>query len=101
MVDGKSPKASILRYHVGMRQQARSIQYTIRGIPPEVDSALRRKAQQRKQSLNQVIVDELAMATGGRKPRADFSDLVGQWTADPAFDEVLSAQRQIDPDKWK
>jgi len=84
-----------------MRQQPRSIQYTIRGIPREVDSALRRKAAQRKQSLNQFIVDELTMATGGRRLRADFSDLVGRWTADPAFDEILSAQRQIDPDKWK
>jgi hypothetical protein len=33
--------------------------------------------------------------------RADFSDLVGQWTADPAFDEIIAAQRQIDWDKWK
>jgi hypothetical protein len=37
----------------------------------------------------------------GQKRRADFSDLVGRWTSDPAFDEVLAAQRQIDPDKWK
>ena len=84
-----------------MRQQSRSIQYTIRGIPPEVDCALRRKAEQRKQSLNQFIVDELTMATGGHRCRADFSDLVGRWTPDPAFDKILSAQRQIDPDKWK
>jgi hypothetical protein len=83
-----------------MRRQSRPIQYTIRGIPPEVDSALRRKASQRKQSLNRFIVDELTVATGGNRPRADFSDLVGRWTADPAFDEILSAQRQIDPDKW-
>lgn len=98
---GRVAHACILRYHVGMRRQAQFIQYTIRGIPPEVDSALRRKAGQRKQSLNQFIIDELTMATGGHRPRADFSDLVGQWTADPAFDEIVSAQRQIDPDKWK
>jgi len=84
-----------------MRRQPRSIQYTILGIPPEVDSALRGKAAQRKQSLNRVIVDELTMAAGGHRRRADFSNLVGRWTADPAFDGILAAQRKIDPDKRK
>ena len=93
--------ACIFCYRVGTRQQPRAIQYTVRGIPPEVDSALRGTAAQRQQSLNQFIVDELTMATGGHRRRADFSDLVGRWTADPAFDEILAAQRQIDPDKWK
>lgn len=59
-----------------------------------------RKAAQRKQSLNQVILDELTQATVGRKVRADFSDLVGRWTPDPAFDEIVAAQRQIDQDQW-
>jgi hypothetical protein len=77
------------------------IQYTVRGVPPEVDRALRRKATQRQQSLNQLIVDELTLATVGNRQRADFSDLVGQWTPDSAFDEILAAQRQIDWDKWK
>jgi plasmid stability protein len=84
-----------------MSPQSRSIQYTIRGIPAEVDSALRRRAAQCKQSLNRFIVDELTIATGGHRRRADFSDLVSRWTADSAFDEILVAQRQIDPDKWK
>jgi hypothetical protein len=84
-----------------MKKQARSLQYTIRGVPPEVDRALRRKATHRSQSLNQVIVDELTAATVGFRQRADFSDVVGQWTPDPAFDEILATQRQIDPDKWK
>ena len=84
-----------------MKQQARPIQYTIRGIPREVDRVLRQKAAQRKQSLNQVILDELTVATVGGQQRADFSDLVGRWTPDPAFDEILAAQRQIDWDKWR
>jgi hypothetical protein len=81
--------------------QAESIQYTIRGVPREVDRVLRRKAAQRKQSLNQVILDELTVATVGRKRLADFADLLGRWTPDPAFDEIVAAQRQIDPEKWK
>ena len=82
-----------------MKQGSDSIQYTIRGIPYEVDRILRQKAARRKQSLNKVVVEELTTAAQGRK--ADFSDLVGQWTPDPAFDEILAAQRQIDADKWK
>jgi hypothetical protein len=62
---------------------------------------LRQKAARRHQSLNQVILDELVEATIGRKARADFSDLVGRLTPDPAFDEILAAQRQIDWDRWR
>jgi len=84
-----------------MAKPADPIQYTIRGIPPEVDRLIRRKAARTKQSINQVILDELTRATIGRPSRADFSDLVGRWTPDPAFDEIVAAQRQVDWDKWK
>jgi hypothetical protein len=84
-----------------MKQQAESIQYTIRGIPPEVDRVLRQKAARRKQSLNRVILEELTQAAIGGNRRADFSDIVGRWTPDPAFDEIMAAQRQIDQDRWK
>ena len=84
-----------------MKEQARDIQYTIRGIPPEVDRALRRKAAQRRLSLNRIIVEELTAGTTGVRKRADFSDVAGRWTPDPAFDEIIASQRQIDPDKWK
>jgi len=77
-----------------------SVHYTIRGVPPEVDLALRRKAAQRKQSLNRVILDELAKALVGRVVKADFSEFVGQWTADPGFDEIVASQRQVDLEKW-
>jgi hypothetical protein len=81
--------------------QEQTMQYTIRGIPPEVDRVLRKRATQLKLSLNQVVVNELTRATIGRPRKSDFSGLVGQWTPDPAFDEVIAAQRQIDWDKWK
>lgn len=84
-----------------MAKQADPIQYTIRGIPREVDRVLRKKAGERKSSLNQIVVDELTVATIGRRQRADFSDLVGRWTADPGFDEIIASQRRIDPEKWK
>jgi len=84
-----------------MHRQARDVQYTVRGIPTEVDRALRRKAAQRRQGLNQIIIDELTAATTGVRKRAEFHDVVGQWTPDPEFDEIRASQRQIDPDKWK
>jgi hypothetical protein len=83
-----------------MRKQA-PVQYTIRGVPGEVDRVLRQRAKQRGDSLNQLLVDELTMATVGHPKLADFTDLVGQWTPDPGFDEILASQRRIDPDKWK
>jgi plasmid stability protein len=84
-----------------MKQKAREIQYTVRGIPREVDRALRKKAAKHKLSLNQIILDELTAATTGSRKRADFDDLVGKWTPDPGFDEIIASQRKIDPDKWQ
>jgi plasmid stability protein len=78
-----------------------SVHYTIRGVPADVDRALRARAAERKQSLNRVVLDELTRALVGKPVRADFSDLVGKWSPDSAFDEVTASQRQIDPDKWK
>lgn len=83
-----------------MRKQA-SVQYTVRGIPKEVDHLLRQRAKQRGASLNRLLVDELTAVTVGRPKRADFTELVGKWTDDPAFDEILASQRRIDPEKWK
>lgn len=48
-----------------------------------------------------MVLNELTRAVIGRPVKADFSDLVGKWTPDPAFDEILAAQRQIDPEKWR
>lgn len=84
-----------------MKSQEEGVQYTIRGIPPHVDRLLRKTAARRKQSLNQVVVDELVRATTGEKKFADFSDLVGRWEPDPEFDEILESQRQIDWEMWK
>jgi len=76
-------------------------QYTVRGVPKEVDRALRRRAKERNVSINQVIIDELTAATIGRRQLADFSDLVGRLLPDDKLDEILGAQRQIHPDDWR
>lgn len=77
-----------------------SAQYTIRGLPLEVDRILRERAKASKTSINQIIISELTKATIGRKQLADFSDLVGQWKQDEEFDRVLALHRVIHPDEW-
>jgi hypothetical protein len=78
-----------------------AIQYTVRGVPAEVDRALRERSKRQNVSINQVILDELTKATIGRRQVADFSDLVGRLQPDPLFDEIVESQRTIDPGDWK
>ena len=53
----------------------------------------------RETGMNDAVLS--GVATVGGKQREDFSDLAGRWKPDPAFDEILAAQRQIDWDQWK
>jgi hypothetical protein len=82
-----------------MKAQA-LVTYTVRGVPKEVDAELRRKAVRQKKSLNRVIVEELSRSSE-QLQKADFSDLVGKWEPDPAFEEIIASQRKIDWAKWK
>ncbi len=80
------------------------MQYTLRNVPPFLDEVLRQRAREERKSLNQVTIDALLRAFGlkGRPvPRRDLSDIVGTWEDDPIFDEVLEAQRKIDPEMWQ
>ena len=78
------------------------IQYTVRGIPREVDKVLRQRARQRGVSLNQLLVEELSAAGGGQRRRhRSLKALGGRWQEDPEFDRILSEQRRIDADLWK
>jgi len=78
-----------------------AIQYTIRGVPEEVDRVLRERAASKHISLNQLIVDELTELTVGGRKFADFSDLVGIWGPDAELDAELESQRQIEPEMWE
>jgi len=80
--------------------KARSARLTVRGIPPDVEEVLRERAKQSGLSINRVIVDVLIEAMPGEKRYADFSQLVGCWEPDEAFDEALAMQRQINPEDW-
>jgi len=79
------------------------VQYTIRGVPRDVDKVLRRKAKQRGVSLNRLLVEEISAAGGGGKPQRlrSLGDLGGVWQDDPEFERILSEQRRIDNSLWE
>jgi plasmid stability protein len=81
------------------------MQYTIRGIPPAVDKALRRRARASGKSLNEAAIEALAEAvgvTGAPRKYRDLSDIAGTWVVEPEVEAVLAEQReQIDEDLWK
>ena len=79
------------------------MQYTIRGIPKEVDLELRRRARREGKSLNEVALQALAASTigEGTVKYRDLSDLVGSWVHDEETERVLEEQRRIDPELWR
>jgi hypothetical protein len=79
------------------------MQYTIRGVPPAVDAALRKRARVTGKSLNQVVIEALAEGVGVNllRKRRNLDDIAGTWIEDKAFDEAIAAQDQIDWDMWK
>ncbi len=79
------------------------VQYTVRGIPREVDQALRRRARQRGVSLNRLLVEELSAAGGGLGDRRyrSLKSLGGRWQDDPEFERILADQRRIDRKLWE
>ena len=77
------------------------MQYTIRGIPPALDAALRDRARAAGKSLNEVVLDALTEGVGlngTRKKRRDLSHIAGTWKEDKAFDEAIAEQDQVDED---
>ena len=80
------------------------MQYTLRGIPPAVDSALRERARQTGKSLNVIASEALVEGvgvTGAPRKRRDLSDIAGTWVEDPEFDAALVDQDRIDDELWK
>ncbi len=79
-------------------------QYTIRGVRPSVDQALRRIAAESGRSLNDVASEALARGAGvdsPPEPSRDLEQFFGSWVEDPAVDGALAAQRGIDEELWR
>jgi len=80
------------------------MQYTIRGVPKSVDSALRERARRRRKSLNEAAIEALAEGAGvdgEPRKRRHLGDIAGTWKRDKGVDAALAAQHEIDGDLWK
>ena len=80
------------------------MQYTIHGIPPAVDSAIRERARAAGKSLNEAAVDALAEGAGvagAPRKRRDLGDVAGTGKADKALDAALASQDRVDEDLWR
>ncbi len=80
------------------------MQYTIRGIPPALDSVLRERARTARKSLNETAVDALAEGAGvagAPRKRRDLGDIAGTWKTDKATESALAAQDRVDEDLWR
>ena len=80
------------------------MQYTLRDIPPAVDSVVRERARAEGKSLNEVAVEALAEGLGLGEAdvvRRDLSDVAGTWKREAAVEAALAAQDRIDKDLWK
>ena len=80
---------TLFAYTVGMK----SMQYTIRGIPPELDRALRERAKKTGKSLNVTARETLMKGSGISNHRTilyrDVSKYVGTITHDKEFDDSM------------
>ncbi len=80
------------------------MQYTIRGVPPAVDSALRAAARASGKSLNEAAVEALAEASGmvgTPRKRRSLDDIAGTWKGEKAVEAALADQDQVDEKLWR
>lgn len=80
------------------------MQYTIRGIPDDVDRAAREAAKREGISLNQVLVRALRVALGlepSTEQKRDLSDVAGQCSIDDDARAFFDEQRKIDQEVWE
>jgi len=85
-------------------------QITIRGIPSDIEKAIRNESKRKGLSLNKVIISLLEKTVSIQKKRVakkvsyhDLDHLSGVWSKAEAeeFEKNLRDQRQIDEDVWK
>ena len=82
---------------------------TLRNIPREVIQVIRRRAQEKRISLNRAVIELLREAlgvSGGKKGKPlhdDLDFLIGTWSEEEAsaFDGELESQRGVDGELWK
>ena len=77
----------------------------MRSVPAHVDKALRRKAQEGRKSLNEILRDALVReAEGTSEPGRVYTDLdalAGSWVDVPGFDDAIQSQDRVDEALWR
>jgi hypothetical protein len=83
-------------------------QITVRGIAPELEKRIRRKAKATGKSLNKVMLELIDGSEGvqkrGKKPAgASLAELAGGWSEKEAleFEESVQVFEEIDVAMWK
>jgi len=83
-------------------------QITVRGIAPELEKRIRRKAKATGQSLNKVMLELIGGSEGPEKRRkkpagASLAELAGGWSEKEAreFEESVRVFEEIDEATWK
>ncbi len=82
----------------------KGIQYTIRGIPEELDTVLREEAAVYGKSLNALLIEKLLDSietVGVVRKHDDLDSFAGCLKPDDEFETALNEQRQIDLEDWK
>jgi hypothetical protein len=66
-------------------------QYTLRGVPEEIDHVLREKAAEYGSSLNETLLKALQKGLGITEPdvNTNFDSYAGTWVEDSNFDDVI------------
>lgn len=79
-------------------------QYTLRGVPPDLDRAIRKRAAETGASVNQASLDLLRHGLEQTRLYQDLDFVSGSWVSDgdqdAAFEESLNEQRKIDSALW-
>ncbi|MBI5379992.1 MAG: hypothetical protein HZA23_07585 [Nitrospirae bacterium] len=81
---------------------------TLRNLPPALSRVIRRRAEEKRVSLNKAVINLLEERVGPQRKKKrplyhDLDSLAGSWTKEEArgFEKTLAQQRGIDPDLWK
>lgn len=76
---------------------------TIHQLPAELNQALQQTAREMKRSVDEIAVAALTKGLPliAGKRFHDLDHLAGTWQEDPAFDEAIRAQNQVDGSLWR
>lgn len=84
------------------------VQITIRGMAPEIEQEIRKKAFESGKSLNHIILEMISRETGIKEKKKNpqtesLAKLAGGWSKKDAdeFMKSIDAFEQIDEEMWK